>query len=433
MLNDHRAKAIRTPSEEKVAHDVAAFLGDTSSSTDPYPLYARLRELEPVHWSEVLGCWVVTSYAHAEECFRDVRLSRYEAGFRQFDWIVTEDDPPDVRRAVDTWRSTILNLDPPDHTRLRKLISRAFTVRAVSAWKQRTETIVDTVLNGVEGRAELDLLNDVAYPIPEAVICEILGVPVEDHDTWKSWSGGLNRTAIFSGRSRDTDDLPVEVRKVAQESLLNWYYYFNDLISRRRGSTSDDLVSLLVRAEEEGDRLTIDELIGTLTLLINAGHDTTANLIGNGMLALMRHPQQYALLRADPELRAAAVVEETLRYDGSARGQPRVALTDLEVGGRLISAGDTVMVIVNAANRDPERYTRPEEFDIERSDQGHLAFASGIHFCVGASLARMEAEVAFRKLGELPSVFTLASQELSYRPTHGRSLTGLPVHQLVSL
>jgi cytochrome P450 len=266
--------------------------------------------------------------------------------------------------------------------------------------------------------------------VPETVICEILGVPRADHDLWKSWSSGINQAAIFAGRNKDSDDLPPEVRGKAQQSLLSWYRYFSALVARRRtsGEEAQDIISLLVRAEEEGDRLNEEELVGTLILLIGAGHETTANLIANGMLALMRNPDQYELLRADPSL-ASGLVEEALRFDGSARGQPRVALEDMELGGRTIAAGDTVMVIVNAANRDPARFAEPDRFDIRRGDSGHVAFASGLHYCVGAALARMEAEVAFRKLAEMDGELELVTDDLTYKPTHGRNLTSLPVRR----
>jgi cytochrome P450 len=417
-----------TADVEPVEAAIARYLRDTSSLTDPYPIYRRLREVDPVHWSEALGYWVVTSHRDAETCFRDQRLSRHAAGLRQFGWVAAPGGPPEIERAVTTWLSTILNLDPPDHTRLRLLISRAFTPRAVAAWQSRTEQVVDTVLAGVEDERRFDLLAEIAYPVPETVICEVLGVPVEDHDRWKVWNGGFNRAAIFAGRNRGVDDLAPDVRRRAQDALLRWYDYFSDLVRRRRGSTGDDLVSLLVRAEEEGDRLSENELIGTLTLLIGAGHDTTANLVANGMLALMRHPDQYALLRQEPQ-RAGDVVEEVLRYDGPARGQPRVALSDAAVAGRTIRAGDTVMVIVNAANRDPDRFPDPDRFDITRRDTGHLAFASGIHFCIGAALARMEAEVVFRKIAQLDTVLELDDAPLAYKPTHGRNLTALPVRR----
>jgi pimeloyl-[acyl-carrier protein] synthase len=408
------------------ASEVAAYLSDTSSLTDPYPAYRRLREQDPVHWSDAVGYWVVTGHAEAEACFRDPRMSRHLAGQRQFGWVAADDDPPHMKQAVNSWLSTILNMDPPDHTRLRALIARAFTIRSVSVWKARTEEVVDEILARISGRDELNLLADIAYPIPETVICEVLGVPAEDHDLWKQFASGMNQAAIFAGRNRSGDALPLEARRLAQNSLRQWYDYFADLVAKRHGSTGDDLVSILVRAEESGDRMTTDELVGTLTLLIGAGHDTTANLIANGMLAFMRNPDQYALLRANPDL-AAGAVEEVLRYDGSARGQPRVALADMEVGGKTVRAGDTVMVIVNAANRDPARFDDPEHFEITRRDTGHLAFASGIHFCVGAALARMEVEVAFRKIAQLDSVFELTDAPLAYKATHGRNLTALPV------
>ncbi|MGD9793860.1 MAG: cytochrome P450 [Acidimicrobiia bacterium] len=416
-----------TPTDEAAA-GVVAYLKDTSSSSDPFPAYRQLREAAPVYWSDQLGYWIVTGHAEAEACLRDPRMSRRLAGQRQFGWVADPDDPPEVQRAVRSWLDTILNFDPPDHTRLRSIMSRAFTIKAISAWKARTEAVVDEVLARITDRDAFDLLQEVTYPIPEIVICELLGVPAEDHDMWKQWSSGMNQAAIFAGRNKSGDALPVEARKIAQASLMKWYDYFQDLVSKRQGGDGNDLVSILARLEEEGDRLSESELVGTLTLLIGAGHDTTANLIANGMLAFMRNPDQYALLRDDPSL-AAGAVEEVLRYDGSARGQPRVATDDFVVGGQTIHAGDTVMVSVNAANRDPARFADPERFDITRRDTGHLAFASGIHFCLGAALARMEAEVAFRKIAQLDTVFELTGEPLKYKGTHGRNLTALPVRQ----
>jgi cytochrome P450 len=369
----------------------------------------------------------VTGFAEAEACFRDGRLSRQEAAARQFRWIGREGDPPEVVRVVDSWLSTILNLDPPDHTRLRRLVSRAFTSRAVAEWKMRTEEIVDDLLANLRRKKGFDLLRDFAYPLPETVICELLGVPAQDHSKWKAWTGGMGQAAIFLGRNRAEDELPHEMRAGAQQSLLKWYEYFQALVERRRGTIGgSDLLSRLVDAQDGADRLSENELIGALTLLVQAGHETTANLIGNGMLAMMRSPEQYALLRREPA-RAAGAVEEILRYDGPARGLPRVAIEDLVVGAKRIRKGEQILVLINAANRDPERFSDPDRFDIQREDTGHLAFASGIHFCVGAALARMEAEVAFRKIGDLDVVLELASEDLSYKRSHGRNLTRLPV------
>jgi cytochrome P450 len=407
-------------------HDVAAYLRDTSTSADPFPVYRRLREQAPVYWCEENRYWIVTGFPEAESLLRDPRLSRQQAGERQFGWISGPDDPPTVERAVRSWLSTVLNLDPPEHTRLRQLLSRAFSPRAVSVWQPHVEAVVDHVLAGIEDADRIDVVGDIGYPIAETVICKVLGVPVEDHERWKQWASGLNQAAIFAGTWKPGDRYPEEPLQRAQDSVVNWYEYFAELVRQRRGGTGTDLISSLVRVEEEGDRLSETELIGTLILLIGAGHDTTANLIANGVLALVRHPDEYTRLRLDPAL-APGVVEEVLRFDGSARGQPRVATADVEVGDATIRTGDLVMVVVNAANRDPRRFTEPERFDITRTDATHLAFASGIHFCLGAALARMEAAVAFRKLVQLPVRFELADVELRYKRSHGRNLVELPV------
>ena len=409
-----------------VAADVEAYLCDTASNVDPYPAYRRLREVAPVYRSEATNSWIVTGFPEAEALFRSPHLSRQEAGARQFGWLAGPDDTPEVARAVQAWLSTVLNLDPPEHTRLRRLMSRAFSPRSVAKWEARTVQVVDDVLAGLGARVELDLLNEVGYPIPERVICEIMGVPAEDHDRWKQWSSGMNQAAVFAGSGAR---LPEEALRTAQDSVVRWYGYFSDLVDRRRGSDGDDLISELVRVEEEGDRLSEMELIGTLILLIGAGHDTTANLFANAMLALMRQPQQYAALRTDPSL-ASAAVEEILRFDGSARGQPRVATADIEIEGQTIRSGDLVAVIVNAANRDPRRFADPESFDITRADSGHLGFSGGIHYCLGAALARMEVAVELRAVAAAPYRFELASADLAYKRTHGRNLVGLPVRRV---
>jgi cytochrome P450 len=409
------------------AAEVAAYLRDTSSSRDPYPAYRRLRETAPVHWSDENGYWIITGFPEAELLLRDPRLSRHEAGRRQFGWLSGPDDPPEVARAVHAWLSTVLNLDPPEHTRLRQLMARAFSPRAVSVWQARTEAVVDDVLAGLRGRERIDLVADVGYPVAETVICEVLGVPAEDHDRWKQWASGLNQGAIFAGTWKPGVRYPEEPLRRAQQSVVHWYEYFDELVRQRRASNGSDLITTLVRLEEEGDRLTETELIGTLILLIGAGHDTTANLIANGMLALLRHPGEHQRLRDDPAL-AAGAVEEVLRYDGSARSQPRVATADIEVAGHTIRGGELVMISVNAANRDPRRFAEPERFDITRADTGHLAFASGIHFCLGAALARMEVATAFRKIATLPVRFELDGAPLEYKRSHGRNLVALPVH-----
>jgi cytochrome P450 len=411
------------------AADVEAYLRDTSSSADPYPAYRRLREVAPVHRSEANGYWIVTGYQEAEALLRDRRLSRHLAGQRQFGWLAGQDDPPDIARAVTAWLSTVLNSDPPDHTRLRSLLARPFAPSAMNAWRARIDEVVDAVFDQVLVAHEvgdvIDLLSEVAYPIPETVICEVLGVPAGDHARWKQWGSGLNQAAIFAGTAQA---IPAEPLRTAQQSVLHWCEYFSELVAARRHGHGDDLISSLVRIEEEGERLTEIELVGTLILIIGAGHDTTANLFANGMLALMRNPAQYELLRADPAL-APAVAEEVLRFDGSARGQPRVASAAIDIDGQTIAPGDLVMIVLNAANRDPRRFADPERFDITRADQGHLAFANGIHFCLGAPLARLEVAAEFARVATLPGRFERAvdaAPDLAYKRTHGRNLVSLP-------
>jgi cytochrome P450 len=417
---------LRDPAIREADAALTAYLADTSSTDDPYPLYARIRELAPVHRCS-LGYWVVTDYETSVTALRHPALSRERAAAVQFRWLGVEGDPPEVIQAIDSWLATILNRDPPEHSRLRALVSRAFTPRAVTRWRERTETIVDGIIDGVGDRESFDLLSDIAYPVPEAVIADLMGVPLADHELWKLWMVGIGQGATFS-RSVDGDAAPMPsgVRERAQESIRLAYQYFHDLVERRRGETGTDLLSLLIQAEEDGDRLSQTELVGTLILLVLAGHETTANLIANGVLALLRNPDQWRLLHEHPEL-AGGAVEEVLRYDGPARGQPRIATEALDLGGHRIEAGEQVMVIVNAANRDPARFPEPDRFDITRGDGGHLAFATGVHYCVGAALARLEGEVALQRLAERFPDLYLGSDTWTYKRSHGRNLTTLPV------
>jgi cytochrome P450 len=417
-----------TAALQDLTHDMAGYLADTSSVRDPYPMFRALREQAPVCWVPEASMWVVTGFEQAEEFYRVPGLSREAAAERQFAWLARPEDPPLVQQAVHAWRSTILNLEPPDHTRLRSLITATFTPKAVKRWKDRTEGIVTELLGRVPD-GEFDALQVLAYPLPETVICEVLGVPVEDHALWKIWSAGFGTAAVMVGRRSADEALPEHVLAEAHQTLLKQYGYFSDLVERRRREPGEDLVTDLVRVEEDGERMSHDELVGGIILLVGAGHETTANLVANGMLALAHNPAEYDALRADPSL-AAAVVEETLRYDGPTRGQPKAAVQDVVLGGEQVRAGDMVMVFVNAANRDPAAFDGAEEFRLAHASKRHLAFGGGIHYCVGAALARMEAEVFFRQLGQLDRRLELsgvAFEELTYKPTHGRNLTALPM------
>jgi cytochrome P450 len=406
--------------------ELANYFLDPSSSTDPFPMYHRLRELAPVHRSS-LGYWVVTDYENSVAAFRHPALSRELAAAIQFRWLGVDGDPAPVVEAIDAWLATMLNRDPPAHTRLRSLVSRAFTPRAITAWRGRTEMIVDGILDRLAGRPRFDALEELAYPVPEAVIAELLGVPLADHLLWKQWMVGIGQSAMF-GRSADGAAAPTPpgVRERAQESITLAFAYFRDLVARRREEPSDDLLTALIEAVDGGDRLTETELVGALILLVLAGHETTANLIANGILAFLRHPDQFRLLQEHPEL-AGGAVEEVLRFDSSSRGQPRIALARVEIGGAVIEKGDQVMIVIPAANRDPKRFADPDRFDITRGDGGHVAFASGVHFCVGAALARMETEVTFRKIAERLGDLRLEGEDIGYKRSHGRNLLSLAV------
>jgi cytochrome P450 len=412
--------------EDSAAEAVESYFRDTSSSLDSYPAYDRLREVAPVYWSEPLGYWIVTGYEEGEALYRNANLSRHEASRRQLQWLYSADDPPEVRRDIESWSSTVLNMDDPDHARLRRLLQPAFTPRSVMRWTERIEAIVADVLHQVDDRDEFDFLTAVAYPVPERVICEIIGVPHADHATWKAWAQAGGAGLVSSARGITPTE---EFRQTVCAGIVNWCAYFRALFADRRQSDGDDLVSVLARIEEDGDRLSEDELIGTCMLTIGAGHETTANLIGNAMLALLRNPEQYRRFRDDPSL-APKVVEETLRFDSPSRSQPRVALADIDVAGKTIREGDVVMVTANACNRDPSRHDGTDHFDLGREDTGHIAFAGGIHYCLGAALSRLEAGIALRQVAELDAPLELVRWPVPYKGAHGRAVAELPVRRL---
>lgn len=336
---------------------------------DPYPMYARLRETEPVHWSERMGGWALTRYEDVALALRDPRFS-------------VADRPP-MRR--DGAATTMVTADPPEHTRLRRLVSKAFTPRAVERQRPRIQEIVDGLLDGVGG-GRFDLVRDVAYPLPVMVIAEMLGVSLADRERFKRWaSEGL---AGVVGRFA-TDE---EVAR-ARQSGAEIQAYFEDVIARRRGDLGDDLVSALIAAEDEGSALSSREVLDNCILLITAGHETTSSLIGNGMAAVLRHPAQLARLREDPSLVPGAV-EELLRFDPPVQAVTRRALEDVTLDGRAIEKGQVVFAVIGAANRDPRQFERPDELDVTRERNAHLSFGDGVHFCLGAPLARAEAQIA---------------------------------------
>jgi len=380
---------------------------------DPYPTYHRLRTEDPVHHSP-LGFWVLTRYVDVIATLRDPRLIKEPiAAFvaARFGMAV----PPGIGLSM-------LDRDPPDHTRLRGLVSKAFTPKALESLRPHIQHIVDGLLDAAEGRGEMDLIEQFAYPLPVRVICEMLGVPVADHERFKHW--GLD-----IARGLDAIMLPPD-SEVARRSMHGRQAlagYFRELIAERRAAPREDMLSALIAAEEAGDKLNEDELLATCLLLLVAGHETTVNLIGNGSLALLRHPAELRKLHENPGLVTTAV-EELLRFDGPVQRTARIPSEDIKIGDVTIPKGEMVMPFLGAADRDPAQFSDPDRLDITRTDNRHIAFGMGIHFCLGAPLARMEGQIAINTmLRRLPKL-ALATDRPEYRESLTlRGLKALPV------
>jgi hypothetical protein len=370
---------------------------DPAARADPYPLMHRIREMSPL--AALDGALVVLG-RHAD-CVRLLRDPR--ASSDRMNSLLA----PAVTSSLPT---SFLFRDPPDHTRLRKLVSAAFTPRVVAGLKPHIDEIIDGLLGAVASVGRLEVIGDLAYPLPVRVISELLGVPPGDRPRFQGWSARLARavdpTVLIAG-------VGIEEVIAAREEFAD---YFRELIAARRAHPGEDLLSQLIRVEEGGDQLTEDELLTTCILLLVAGHETTVNLIGNGILALLRHPDQLATLRADPT-RATATVEETLRYDPPVQMTSRVARGGMRFGDVEAPDGCTVLMLLAAANRDPEVFTEPDRFDIGRAGtSAHLAFAAGPHFCLGASLARLEATAAVTAFATKVADPRLDADSLEYRP-----------------
>ena len=348
---------------------------DPAFRDDPYPGLRRLREIDPVNETPV-GIWRLLRYADVQRL-----LGRVRCGVR-----TTEGILPGVDESLEGQRNFMLQQDPPNHGRLRKLVSHAFTPRALSAWRQEIDRVVEDCLDRVAHRGEMDVIRDFALPVPSTIICGILGVPVEDRESFTVWTA----QATLGLAAPIMPPEVVDQARAAGEALAE---YFERLIAERRATPRDDLLSVLIRAEEEGDKLSQEELLSQAIGLLIAGFETTIGLIGNGVRALLRHPDQFEKLRARPELIGKAV-QECLRYDGPIVLTARVLHEDAEFGGRMIPKNAMVWAMLASANRDPEQFVDPDRFDIERDASDHVAFGGGAHFCLGHRLAEMEAQAA---------------------------------------
>jgi cytochrome P450 len=377
-------------------------LGDPAVIANPYPLLARFREASP--FAELDGALVV--FARYDACSRILRDPRASSDRERSLLIPTEV----AERRSERRARSFLSLDPPDHTRLRRLVAKAFTPRVVATLTPRITDITHGLLSAVAKDGEIELVSELAYPLPVRIISELLGVPAGDHARFAGWSSKLAHSVQPSFGAIDHVDVAE-----TEQAGLEFAEYFTELIAVRRASPSDDLLTELIKAEDAGDRLTVDELIATCVLLLVAGHETTVGLISNAMLALLRHPAQLAALVADPAL-AASAVEETLRYDPPVQLTGRIARRGIAVDGWQPRDGAVLLLLLAATGRDPAAFADPDSFDIGRGAKEHLAFAAGPHFCLGAPLARLEATIALQAIATRVAGPELEESALAYKP-----------------
>ena len=384
---------------------------------DPYPHYERLRTSDPMHVT-AHGAFLASRHAEVSLVLRDKRFGKdfVDRTIRRYGPKIMEEP---IFRSMSHW---MLQQDPPDHTRLRGLVVKAFTARRVEDMRPRIQEVVDRTIDDVIARGHMDLIEDFAFRLPVTIICDMLGIPEEHRE-------------VFYKSSRDggriLDPVPLTPAEIAEANMGHAMakMYFEQLFELRRRNPGDDLTTQLVQAEEDGSRLTNEELIANIILLFGAGHETTVNLIGNGLLALHRNPDQLALLKANPSLISNAI-EEFLRYDSSVQMTGRVALEEIEdLGGKRIPKGESVLCLLGSANRDPAVYSdRPDRLDITRPNVKPLSFGGGIHFCLGAQLARIEAEIAISTLlRRIPDLRLDDAENPQWRPTFVlRGLKQLP-------
>ena len=385
---------------------------------DPFPVYRWLRDHEPVHWSASLNAWLVTRYEDVIEIFKQPEVFSSDR-FRRVDARFTSQRPA-VRAVAEVLGDWLVFRDEPDHTRLRALLQKSFTSRQLDKSRQRIQATIDDLLDAVETSGEMDFIRDFAYPLPALVIVLLLGAPAQDIEPIKRWS---DRLAAYLGGSVDERDNFDE----ASAGVTELRNYFRDLLRDKQKSPTDDLMSLMLRAEHEGDTLSPDEVVSNCVLLLFAGHETTTNLLGNGLLHLLGRPEQLQALAAEPSLGESAV-EELLRYDGPVPATTKVATRDLDWHGARIRSGEMVLPFLSSANRDPRHFEHPDRLDVRRKPNRHLAFAFGIHFCLGAPLARLEARLALASLLRRLPGLELADPEPRWKPMiFLRGLEALPL------
>jgi cytochrome P450 len=388
---------------------------DPEVLADPYPLYRRLRQEDPVHWDPYLHAWVVTRYADVVQVLHRFRAARTPGPDRLVELGMGELTP-----IAAVMVRQMLFLDQPQHGRVRRLASVAFTPRRVAVLREHIRQITETLVDDLVGAGRFDVMDTLANPLPAIVTAEMLGVPTSDHGLLKSWSQD------FAEMLGNFQHNPGRAKKVLQ-SVEEMVIYFHAAVTREATQPTEGLINALTTAEVDGDRLNEEEVVANVIVTMVGGQETTTNLIGNGLLTLLRQPDQLDRLRADPTLMASGV-EELLRYESPSQHTARLAPAEAVLGDKDIAEGAAVIAVMGAANRDPERFDDPDRIDLGRPDNRHLAFGWSAHFCFGAPLARMEGQIAFETLLSRFPQLTLADEDIRWRPNLGlRGLTELQV------
>ena len=402
---------------EKAAPPLSLYhLLDPEVLANPYPLYRRLREEDPVHWDPYLHAWVVTQYADVVSVLHHYRAARTPAPER-LEALGMGELSPIAALMV----RQMLFLDPPEHGRVRRLASAAFTPRRVAVLREHIRQIAERLVDGLAGGGRFEVMAGLANPLPAIVTAEMLGVPTADHELLKSWSQD------FAEMLGNFQHNPGRAKRVLQ-TVEDMVAYFEAAVISEASKPTEGLINALTTAEIDGDRFSVEEVVANVIVTMVGGQETTTNLIGNGLLALLRHPDQLERLRSDPALLESAV-EELLRYESPSQHTARIARAGAVLGGKEIAEGDAVIAVMGAGNRDPERFPDPDRLDLGRPDNRHLAFGWAGHFCFGAPLARIEGQAAFEALLSRFSELSLAPDEdIQWRPNLGlRGLTELHV------
>lgn len=368
-----------------------AQLGTPEFDADPLETLRGLREVDPVHWSDAIGGWIVTRYADVVSTFKDVpvfsnvgRLAKASAYL-----------PPDRRAQFKAFEDHynikgLLHSDPPDHTRLRTLVLTAFNPRVIEAMRPRIQAIVDGILDKAAPAGGMEVINDLAWALPSTVLAELMGAPIEARPLFRQWADDI---LAFQGVNKPSE----EILLTAQTALIQAKAYLRTMIEARREEPTDDLLGHLVASQTDGDSLTEEELLSTCITLMGAGQETTTALVGNGLYLMLSHPDAHARMREDPTVIRSAV-EEFIRFESPIPRQPRIVKQEGMLGGKHLKTGDIAFQMLNSANRDPAQFVEPDVFDIERKPNRHIGFGLGAHFCVGAPLSRLEGQVIFGTL-----------------------------------